>query len=507
MCQDFERDAHIANMMVPAVNTEKSEASEADTAADRSHKKSLSMQTQGIKKGDWKSLVIEKLGHRTRRLLGLAESPAADGPGNGKRAAIVVHTKRPDEQIENQSKVRKWAGYMVYSPLFSYTITLLILLHVILLGVEVDLSAAVALEDMPSWFIALGCTGFWYSSDAYWNIFDFIVIAVSVVDVVLDFWARLLSPSMSTGQLRLLRSIRFARALRSIRIVRLFRYIGALRTLALSILSTMVSLFWTLALLIIIFYSFGVVLTQLVVEHCRFLGMDSGAGKVAPMSYCPGELRKYWANVPESMLTLFMAISQGLNWEDAMEPLRDVSALAVVLVILYVVITVFAILNVVTGVFLNTAIESARADKDVATIRQVHAKAQQVEALQQIFREIDRENDNEVNFEDVRNAMSSGELSSFMESLGISTDDVRTLFMLLDSEHKGLIDLDEFVSGCMQLHGPAKSMQMAKMSYENKLTRQALQSLKKEILKMRKGLKPSNNISTQEDEDTTTEQF
>lgn len=70
-------------------------------------------------------------------------------------------------------------------------------------------------------------------SDAYWNIFDFIVIGVSVVepcrifattttacwgdnlttdlgkkmgeakDVVLDFWARMLSPSMSTGQLRL----------------------------------------------------------------------------------------------------------------------------------------------------------------------------------------------------------------------------------------------------------------------------------------------------------------
>ena len=42
--------------------------------------------------------------------------------------------------------------------------------------------------------------------------------------------------------MRLLRSIRFARALRSIRIVRLFRYIGALRTLALSILSTMVGI-------------------------------------------------------------------------------------------------------------------------------------------------------------------------------------------------------------------------------------------------------------------------
>lgn len=28
------------------------------------------------------------------------------------------------------------------------------------------------------------------------------------------------------------------------------------------------------------------------------------------------------------------------------------------------------------------------------------------------------------------------------------------------------------VSGCMQLHGPAKSLQMAQMSHENRVTRQ-----------------------------------
>eukprot|EP00438_Fugacium_kawagutii_P004256 Skav214000 [mRNA] locus=scaffold1070:54073:62475:- [translate_table: standard] len=285
----------------------------------------------------------------------------------------------------------------------------------------------------------------------------------------------MLSPSMSTGQLRLLRSIRFARALRSIRIVRLFRYIGALRTLALSILSTMVSLFWTLALLVILFYSFGV-LTQLVVEHCRFLGLDSGlTSHVSPVSHCPEQLRKYWKNVPESHPAAMLVQRPGLNWEDAMEPLREVSVLAVMLVLLYVprlrsgrwgshFSKCIVMVEVVTGVFLNTAIESAGADKD----SRLHVRSRSNGGpLQQIFREIDRENDNE----DVRNAMSSGELASFMESLGISTDDVRTpgtLFTLLDSEHRGFIDLDEFVSGCMQLHGPAKSMQMAKMSYENK---------------------------------------
>ena len=35
------------------------------------------------------------------------------------------------------------------------------------------------------------------------------------------------------------------------------------------------------------------------------------------------------------MLTLFMMISQGMQWEDALRPLRDVSAVAVILVLVY----------------------------------------------------------------------------------------------------------------------------------------------------------------------------
>jgi len=46
------------------------------------------------------------------------------------------------------------------------------------------------------------------------------------------------------------------------------------------------------------------------------------------------------------MLTLFMAITNGLSWDDAIRPLRDVSYVAVFLVVIYVTIAVFAILNV-----------------------------------------------------------------------------------------------------------------------------------------------------------------
>lgn len=417
------------------------------------------------------------------------------------------HLRVTTKAVHAEFQKRNWRScikQIIFSPLFSLAITLLILLNVVLLGVEVDVSASLDLDEVPSWFatvnaiivtvfviemilkiFVLGCRDFWCGEEAGWNCFDFAIVSASVLDLAVDIIASLLSSSLDTGHLRLMRSIRVARAIRGIRVVRIFRYITALRTLALSIISTMSSLFWTLALLILVFYLFSVVITQMVLDHCRHLVVDATTGQ----TMCPQLLQKFWGSVPESMLTLFMAITNGLSWDDAIRPLRDVSYVAVFLVVIYVTIAVFAILNVVTGAFCNTAIESAHADKEVATIKQVRSKDQQVEALRQIFYEIDNSNQKSVNFEDMIEAISTGELASFMEAMGISTDDIRTLCTLLDADKNGRIDLDEFVSGCMQLHGPAKSLQLAKMSFENKLQREELKHLTQEIEKLKMLLK------------------
>lgn len=426
-------------------------------------------------------------------------------------AAKRLRESRVVSEMEMHSGFRwaRWREYardFVEAPLFSHLILVLIIFNVILLGVEVDVSSHVGLSDVPSWmqtantaivgvfllelllkFIALGCTEFWCAKDSSWNLFDFVIIAISVADVALDILATSLTPDVNTGHLRLIRSIRLARALRSMRMLWLFQYIGGLRTLALSIVSTLGSLFWTLMLLLIIFYSFGVVLTQMVVEHCRYMNIEvTGDNNAIPV--CPDDLKKYWSSVPTSMLTLFMSITGGLDWEAPVRPLWGVSRLAVVLVLIFVAITVFAILNAVTGVFCNTAIESAASDKEVASMRQVQSKAKQVDTLRGIFQELDRGKTNELSIEDIHQGIEEGELSNFLESIGISTGDVWTLFMLLDSDQQGCIDLEEFVNGCMQLHGPAKSMQMAKMSFENKITRQSIKQLSKEVRTLRQCL-------------------
>eukprot|EP00438_Fugacium_kawagutii_P008555 Skav206242 [mRNA] locus=scaffold1425:93300:97567:- [translate_table: standard] len=164
--------------------------------------------------------------------------------------------------------------------------------------------------------------------------------AMSALETGVSFFASsgTTSQGVSPSHLRFMRPIRLARALRGVRVMRLFRYVGALRTLLLSIMSSIASLFWTIILLVLLFYSFGVLLTQLVSDYCRDQAiMETGDLNASPE--CSSIIYgKYWRSVPEAMLTLFMAISGGIDWDDALVPLQEVSPVAV-----------FTVVNVVTG--------------------------------------------------------------------------------------------------------------------------------------------------------------
>lgn len=380
--------------------------------------------------------------------------------------------------------VRRYAFHLASSATFQASIMLLILLNLIMLGIEVDVSSSLKPdEEDPVVFQVLnivivivfifeiavkmagfGCAHFFFGPERWWNCFDLIIIITSVFETFLDILTKTIEAStVDSSHLRIMRFMRLARALRGVRVMRLVRFIGALRSIVFAILSTLWSLVWTLVLLVLLFYCFAVILAQLVSDHCRF--------SAAP---CDLILKRHWASVPESMLTLFLSISGGLSWTEALEPLRTVSSVAFSCFIIYIFITIFAILNVVTGVFCNNAIESSKADKDIAIMKQIEWHKGQLRALKGVFNEIDNDQSNKVSISELEVALSQEKLSSFMESMAISTQDIWTLFLILDADGSGEISFEEFVSGCMQLQGPAQSVQLARMRYENKVMRQEL---------------------------------
>eukprot|EP00913_Durusdinium_trenchii_P006515 g6120.t1 len=218
------------------------------------------------------------------------------------------------------------------SPFFAHAVTTIIVFNLVILGIEVDVSTTLGQDDIPRWFGV--CNGI-------------VVILFTLelgISFVLDFWVESTSSAsqgVSASHLRFVRTVRLARALRGIRVMRLLRYVSALRTLVLSIMSSMASLMWTLILLLLLFYSFGVLFTQLVSDECRYQEIARTLDRGCEEDF--GDY--YWSSISMSMLTLFMSTTGGVDWEDALDPLMKISLIAVGCLVVYITITFFAIVN------------------------------------------------------------------------------------------------------------------------------------------------------------------
>ncbi|CAE7360817.1 Scn11a [Symbiodinium natans] len=408
------------------------------------------------------------------------------------------------------------AGRLVTSTSFKVAMATVIFLNLVLLGIEVDYTRSLPPGEDPREFywmniviviifivelflkvVAFGCRECFCGQEKWWNWFDLFIVGLSLFETIAEFVLEMASnqTQMDPSHLRIMRFLRLVRALRGIRVIRLLRYISALRTIVFSIISTLGSVFWTSLLLVVLFYLFGTLIAQVVSDHCRQVKFHSEDPQDCANEAMFGKLLHYWSSVPEAMLTLLMAITGGLSWNDALMPLRPISEIAVIGLLMYIVITVLAILNVVTGVFCNMAIESARADKDIAIMQQIHKHEAQVESLREIFHEIDLDGSNVITVVELKEAMKGQKMSSFMQSLDISTNDVFTLFMVIDADGSGEITLDEFVYGCMQLQGPAKGLQIARMSYENTIIRKELKHLRMDVKKVFQRLEQVRTVS------------
>jgi len=307
---------------------------------------------------------------------------------------------------------------------------------------------------------------FFWSRDWIWNYFDFLVAISSIVDSSLSI---IKEQAGSGGNVlsasRVIRIIRVNRVLRTFRLVRMVRFMSALRTLVYSIICTLKSLIWALLLLLMIFYGFGVAFTQARSDHLA--NLEHGAA-------IDGKLDFYWGSVISSMLTLFMSISGGVSWQDAILPLHHLSAFWTMLFVIFISFVIFAVLNVVTGVFCNSAINEAERDKHLAAMQVMTRRDEFVHSITKLFEDIDSDHSGTITLAEFQKFLGHEWFLAYFSSLDIDTSDVLTLFRLLDTDGTGVIDVKEFVDGCLQLKGNAKAIHMARVMHDSACARDAM---------------------------------
>jgi len=372
---------------------------------------------------------------------------------------------------------------LVQSRLFEMFFGLLIIVSTLFVGIQVESMRKSSHNAKSFWavqimfcclfaielFMRIGSN--WqhiFKVDWKWNLFDAICVFLSMVEIVISETD--VHPSRSNVlAFRLLRVLRFARAARVVRLARFFR---ELRLMIQSIMACWVPLMWALCMLTIMIYIFAVFLT---------VGVQDALKDSKLSSKVRSELQTYYGTLGMSMLTLFAGVTGGGDWQNFALPLRQVHWVYELVFIAYVAFTLFALLNVVTGIFVDSAMSSAMNDRNTVIQEEMMREGYYVNALKKIFAEADADASGAMTQEEMCSYLADKRVQAYMHTLGMSVSEAQGLFHLLDIDSRGVIDVHEFIMGCLRLKGEAKSIDVVTLMYENKKVARTVTSNIQEI--------------------------
>eukprot|EP00928_Gymnodinium_smaydae_P025142 TRINITY_DN20119_c0_g1_i2.p1 TRINITY_DN20119_c0_g1~~TRINITY_DN20119_c0_g1_i2.p1 ORF type:complete len:587 (-),score=56.82 TRINITY_DN20119_c0_g1_i2:327-2087(-) len=386
-------------------------------------------------------------------------------------------------------KLERQLVRVIKSRTFDHFVAVLLVAYAAFMGIQVELmfvldggsSAAVELIDQifGGLFIvelvlrlyAFGCKSFfWFSSDRWWNLFDTVVVSFSTLDTAVSLI--LASEASALGNLTVLRIVRITRLTRVFRIIRVMKIFKELRVMISAIFSTLKTATWAMILVAMTMYIFGVGLAQLSASY--FLELASSAREMPEDQELLDQLHIFYGSLPVSIMTLFMAICDGIDWEVAYRPLYLVDPFARAIFLVYVTFSSFCLMNVIVGIFCQNAVEAFEQDREKLIEMQMNEKNRYVDMLTTLFMSHAGSEDNRLNHEEFVLLVQDPEMRALLTAIDIEVRDAVTLFKMVssDSDGPGTLDIDEFITGCIALRGGAKAFHLERAYVETKkLTR------------------------------------
>eukprot|EP00931_Biecheleriopsis_adriatica_P002364 TRINITY_DN10314_c0_g1_i1.p1 TRINITY_DN10314_c0_g1~~TRINITY_DN10314_c0_g1_i1.p1 ORF type:complete len:616 (+),score=102.39 TRINITY_DN10314_c0_g1_i1:30-1850(+) len=314
-----------------------------------------------------------------------------------------------------------------------------------------------------------------FTKEWAWRLLDVLVVLLSIMELVFPLVLIADEETSSAdsnvvSNLRILRILRVTRTTRVFRIVKIVKFIRALRTLLYSIAHTLKALVWSMILLVLIIYVFSIVFTDVATSELAILRLN---GDTNP------HLQKRFGSLDRTMNTLFASITGGHTWSETREALTDIHFWWGFVFVAYISFCLFAVLNVMTGVFCQTAIESAERDHELILQNVASEKAKYFRAIRRLFDQLDMDSSGGITMAEFETSFSEANVRAIFDALEINVNDAYALFSQLDTDGNADVDINEFLEGCMQLKGPARSIDVVTMKRDlNRLRQQIEEEVK-----------------------------
>lgn len=394
--------------------------------------------------------------------------------------------RRNTALLNNEDKMppgRRFARKLVFHPKFEWVVSAILVLCSVVVGIEASEGMKRPKDDQPPGFRALDvifnlCFAIElflrFSADyvyfvsrqnpgIMWNLLDMTLVLFAVIEEIATI-------AQSTGGVfdtSVLRTLRLVRLVRVARIVRLVRFFGDLRVMVNALKTSFRALLWAILLMLLVMYMYGVTFMQLAKNHLQVYDDDGNS------------LQVYYGSMGRTIGTLFMTVSGGILWSDAVKPLATIGWAMEPLFATFVVFTVFCCLNIITGIFVDNAMSSKRTDAMVIARESAKERRRFITDVSELFSKLDVFDRGELARADFDRMLAKDAVQNLFRKLTIPLDGYGSaeLWELFDTEGTGSVNEDEFANGVRQLQGNARSLDVLQLKKDTQEISRQLQSL------------------------------
>jgi len=360
--------------------------------------------------------------------------------------------------IPTDGKITK----LVHSRPFGITVNVMIFINVLVIAVEAENAISRAREGLePSLIflfsdlafccfftteIVLRISGdrilFFIGADSKWNIMDASFVGMDIMNQVFLLALQGVDISFMSSFRTGVKMIRLCRTARALRMFRIVRNSTRARLLFEETIACASMGFWLICVLSVALVFFGLFFMQASADV--LLGEDYS-------HELQNRVLSIFATGPEAVFSLFELAAGGEPWSATFKTLMEVDSMYGILFVLFVFFIMILFMNVVTGVFVDSALKRAKR-------HEVENKYDEAEMFKCMLKKAELMN--------VDSLVSKTEFLEFLKTpygtdqltaLGLETAEALGIYELLDKDGKHNVNIDVLAGGCARFTQPVRS--------------------------------------------------
>jgi hypothetical protein len=242
-----------------------------------------------------------------------------------------------------------------------------------------------------------------------------------------------------------------------------------LQCILLALAGSMESFTAAVLMFIIVLYIFGLTFMQGVVSYLAnqnnaFVTESAREAFAAEMVDMEGQ----YGSLEKTFWTLISAVTGGVDWNDASGPIEPIQWYYKWYFLFYVLFVMMCLLNVLTGIFVNVAMQATAMNREIAIDEAIQNRDSIVKEVIELFLEADTDGSGALSFQEFQEFLNDEKIKAFFMALELDMSSCARIFHLLDESGDGTLEAHEFVEGCIDLRGFARKVDIALLQRENK---------------------------------------